>query len=558
VFRGERSLRVDLSGVTGTAEGGARRSVVPVKSWKSTQGELQAFVWTPAGSQLRARLILTDRRLRSRAGAVTSLSAGAWTAVRLPEARVDPGFQVRDLHVEITAEPGTAAFSGSVYVDHVLVRGVVQRLREPSGSTAASFAYAWDGKTMTAMVPDDTGAAGDISYSYDTFGYVTAQDVAGNLGKTFTEAEMDAAEAYWTEERMEAAGPTDEVAPPSEPTTSVQAASIEEPSLPQECAPGDDGEGVIHYDQCDYGTSSHFDPGMTVASHGTQDQWCQENRYLSVYNWGCHMFTPGDSEDRYGYPYRVNGALFYVDNAGEPRRCSATVISTRHEVNGRTRQGNRSTIWTAGHCLIPRNSGIDKFHTRLVFVPGYRAGTPVSDTPYGSWAIRSPHAPLWRTSRGDGALRWDWGSALARPRGCPTKSNRKMPLQECVGAATITFNGRTDIPYIPHGYPARETVYYPHSGAKLWRCSSGFSGFDLPGTNAESNWGPATIGIGCRMGRGSSGGAWFYPWGSRGGTLRTVFSYSPNWESGERRYGPYLGSDARNLFIKMRSLPPPP
>src|SRR4051812_8623047 len=60
--------------------------------------------------------------------------------------------------------------------------------------------------------------------------------------------------------------------------------------------------------------------------------------------------------------------------------CSATVIAAE----------NRSTVWTAGHCVFNTNSNV--WNRTCIFCPGYRDNNGVpgeaEDCPFGKWTVR--------------------------------------------------------------------------------------------------------------------------------------------------------------------------
>lgn len=155
------------------------------------------------------------------------------------------------------------------------------------------------------------------------------------------------------------------------------------------------------------------------------------------------------------------------------------------------------------------------------------------------------------------------GAAVVRRR----KSDRKT-LREVVGAAAgIQFRYRR-MPrsrIYAFGYPRIDNRWYPFStSAKLWKCAAGWSGDDRPwDTNRPGGRGPKAIGIGCRMGIGSSGGGWFTGGfnGTVGGTLWSALSYArpstgvPNAFDTQRRFGAYLGRDAEKLYLQVRVQP---
>ena len=70
-------------------------------------------------------------------------------------------------------------------------------------------------------------------------------------------------------------------------------------------------------------------------------------------------------------PTRTNGKVFFSDG-GSNYVCSGTAVLS----------GNKSTVWTAGHCV---HDGASGFHTNWSFVPAYADGS----APYGEWTARN-------------------------------------------------------------------------------------------------------------------------------------------------------------------------
>jgi hypothetical protein len=135
-------------------------------------------------------------------------------------------------------------------------------------------------------------------------------------------------------------------------------------------------------------------------------------------------------------PASTNGKVFFSDN-GANYVCSGTAVLS----------GNRSTVWTAGHCV---HDGGNNFHTNWTFVPAAVVST-------------------------------NGGSALT----------------DVVGGRNIAFNTPRAQQYAAHGYPAAR----PFDGQRLWVCNS-------PLIYNDTSASPPTMGIDCDMTGGSSGGGW--------------------------------------------------
>ena len=201
----------------------------------------------------------------------------------------------------------------------------------------------------------------------------------------------------------------------------------------------------------------------------------------------------------------AHGKVFFSDGAAN-YVCSGTALSS----------GNQSTVWTAGHCV---NEGPGGFYTNWAFVPAYKDGA----APYGTWAAANLlTTAAWGNS---GDFSYDLGAAVVSPNGSG------QSLTSVVGSRGIAFNQAAEQHYLSHGYPAAP----PFSGGRMFICEA-----DL-GTR-DTSASPATMGIGCDMTGGSSGGGWVV-----GNNVMSVNSYGYTTEPNVM-YGPYQGSVAQNLY----------
>jgi hypothetical protein len=204
-------------------------------------------------------------------------------------------------------------------------------------------------------------------------------------------------------------------------------------------------------------------------------------------------------------PYNpMHGKVFFSEG-GQNFVCSGTALTS----------GNQSTVWTAGHCV---SNGAGTFHTNWSFVPAYRNGS----RPYGTWTARN----LWTTSgwHNAGDFSVDLGAAAVSTSGGST-------LTSVTGGRGITFNYARQQAYQSWGYPAAP----PFTGGLSWICDSEWATDD---TSAS----PPTIGIGCDMTGGSSGGGWIV-----GNAVASVNSYGYS-NQPNVMYGPYQSSAAQSLY----------
>jgi hypothetical protein len=203
-------------------------------------------------------------------------------------------------------------------------------------------------------------------------------------------------------------------------------------------------------------------------------------------------------------PTSTHGKAFFT-LGGNDYVCSGTALLS----------GNKSVVWTAGHCV---NEGPGAFATNWQFVPAYKDGS----APLGVYVAENLFTPTaWRNA---GDFSYDLGAAVVGPAGGTALTDR-------VGGRGIAFNTSRSQTYQSYGYPAAP----PFSGERLWRCTSALQTSD---TSAN----PDTLGIGCDMTGGSSGGGWIV-----GSNVVSVNSYGYN-NQPDVMYGPYQGSVAQSLY----------
>jgi V8-like Glu-specific endopeptidase len=204
------------------------------------------------------------------------------------------------------------------------------------------------------------------------------------------------------------------------------------------------------------------------------------------------------------YP-AMHGKVFFTDS-GVNYVCSGTVLTST----------NKSVVWTAGHCV---NEGPGDFFTNWAFVPAYRDGA----RPYGTWTARELLTTDGWAESGD--FGHDLGAAVVNANGGAT-------LTGTVGGRGIAFDQAYDQRYLAHGYPAAP----PFTGGRMYVCDAPFGRTDTSAT-------PPTIGIGCDMTGGSSGGGWVV-----GNNVLSVTSYGYG-SLKNVLFGPYQDSlVAANLY----------
>lgn len=309
--------------------------------------------------------------------------------------------------------------------------------------------------------------------------------------------------AYWTKERMKSAKP-------AKPPATGRPETAEPPGSARPEGPsGKIGPSVPIDDEAHGASRAQMQAlapttGATpAAGYAYPFPYTRSAVPLSYYN---------------SYPYKTFGKVFFVQN-GRNYVCSGTVVNSE----------NRSVIWTAGHCVHGGSGG--RYHSNWIFVPAYRDGY----TPFGKWAARSLSTTAGWASYG--SFSYDLGAAVVGPAADGSR------LANRVGALGLTWNQPYQQNWRAFGYPAAS----PFNGQRMYVCAAPTATLDY------SNGSPATMGIGCDMTPGASGGGWTLGLSSSGGYVASVNSYKYLRDQPLAMYGPYQGTAAANLFGSVRT-----
>jgi hypothetical protein len=143
----------------------------------------------------------------------------------------------------------------------------------------------------------------------------------------------------------------------------------------------------------------------------------------------------------------------------------------------------------------------------------------------GSWPALALLAPAQWVSNGN--LRYDMGAAVVAPVG-------GQRLTEVTGGRGIEWNLSQSQTFTPYGYPAAA----PFNGERIYYCVS-----DVIDSGNPPGSGPATLGVGCDMTQGSSGGGWVVD----DQFVNSNVSYGVEGQS-DVFYGPYFGDAAATLY----------
>lgn len=197
------------------------------------------------------------------------------------------------------------------------------------------------------------------------------------------------------------------------------------------------------------------------------------------------------------------GRLFYVDHDGADSSCTATVV----------RSANRSTVVTAGHCVVTHNLlGEDaRWAENLMFVPGFRDGA----MPYGAFPAALGVVDAQWVASGESS---DYDQSFL-VLGANEQGERVV---DAVGAAhQIAFDPEVGQQVHVFGYPRAAAQQPEHQGrpefvglrlAHCWGTSQVVPSY--PDDPAPSH----LRGVPCDMGGGSSGGPRFAAFDPEAGT----------------------------------------
>ena len=341
------------------------------------------------------------------------------------------------------------------------------------------------------------------------------QAVGESRGANVVSSEISAkkqadAKEYWTPERMRNAKPLDMTLPGSPESSG---ANVAQPQGRPVMIPGSPPGG-----------------GSTTGASATTTRSIEpkattSNGYTYPFPFTRYEVIDPGSTSYEAYPYRTNGKVFFK-RGKENRVCSGTVVTTRNSSG----PGNRSLIWTAGHCV---SDGKGNFHTNWVFVPAYRDNV---EPPFGTWTSRQPATKAgWHNSSN---REMDLGAVVVN-----TDFGKR--LEERVGSQGIWFNKPYPQHWTAFGYPGEP----PFNGQRLIACSASYATQGNPSTRTNV----PTIGIGCDMTEGSSGGGWIERWSFGAGFVNSVTSYRPE-DQPLAVYGPYHGQAALDLYNHARTL----
>ena len=213
------------------------------------------------------------------------------------------------------------------------------------------------------------------------------------------------------------------------------------------------------------------------------------------------------------FPYSAIGKIFLSDATGD-YTCSGAVVESTTE----------SVVLTAGHCATYHGYDIDS----AIFIPAYQNGSE----PFGEWVVESFLVPKPWSRFNDEA--YDVAAYIVAP-----DPDTGATIQSVTGGLGIAWNLPTKQHWHLIGYPAEP----PFSGEVQWTCSASEAATDTVGYLRRD---PASVGVGCDMNAGSSGGPWILGFG-RTNIVNSIVTYGyPRYR--KATFGPYFGNEVRDLF----------
>lgn len=226
-------------------------------------------------------------------------------------------------------------------------------------------------------------------------------------------------------------------------------------------------------------------------------------------------------------PAITTGKIFFT-RYGKKYVCSGSVVTA----------ANRSTVWTAGHCLHEGNNSSGGWNSYTAFRPDYVQGRS-----RGTWVARE----LWTTPQWYRSTNPSYDVAAL----IVYRASNGRRLNYYTGAQGLIFNARGLKHFVrSFGYPEVDhwgRVMRPQGN--LWTCSG-----NTWGLKWRSN-GKADRLMHCSMGGGSSGGPWLYGM-KKNGLGRVIGNVSHGLSrSGHRddwTTSPYYGAQALRLWNDVK------
>jgi V8-like Glu-specific endopeptidase len=318
-------------------------------------------------------------------------------------------------------------------------------------------------------------------------GLAAHEDASAVRARTLVTAPVEStALSYWTPERMMKAQPVPMMRPGRPAVSAVPA--------PRHLGPEGSGESGLPGNQID-SPMEHAAPFTAIVANP------------QGYTYPPPFGRYENFDDYSVFPYRTIAKIFFSDG-GKDYVCSGATWPNR-------------AVLTAGHCVYDNLGG--HWRTNVIVVPQYKNG----QTPIGVFSADSLTTPQGYM---DGDQAYDMGLILTK-----TRDGRKISYY--TGFLGIKFNVSSTQHWTVLGYPQAK----PFNGKTQQICQSSF---------AYEDTGMGTIGVGCDMTGGSSGGPWILRFSGKAGGWNFVnglMSYKYN-TAPKASYSPYFGAAAKSLW----------
>ncbi len=216
------------------------------------------------------------------------------------------------------------------------------------------------------------------------------------------------------------------------------------------------------------------------------------------------------------FPYRIVGKVFFTVPGQGDFVCSGSVVSAP----------NNSVVWTAGHCVNTPGVG---FHTNFIFAPARHEWV----NPFATLAANTLATPVGWSDLG--LFEFDHGGAFMNPG--PGAGN--FLVGQLLGSLGFLANAPREQHWHARGYPAAA----PFDGEHHHTCAATWAVNDQPSGDPAN---PQSIGIGCDMTGGSSGGPWIVDLSGEAGATNLLNGNVSYTYIGvpDQLYGPYFGQGA--------------
>jgi hypothetical protein len=261
---------------------------------------------------------------------------------------------------------------------------------------------------------------------------------AGVVNKARAQSLLD----YWSPERMRAATP--------EPMPVVDAKQVQQQV--DNVLPGQASEGSLPAKNL----SPQTGPKSGLLAGSRAERWGRQGSGPAI----------------------TIGKIYYTRTDGTNGYCSGSVINA----------SNRSTVWTAGHCIHVGGGGSGNYFSNFIFVPD----ADNNREPWGRWTWKYANTTAgWQNS---GNLNYDVAAIAFNSQAAHGN------LQDWTGSQGYKFNqGQAWSGVNTFGFPQDGYLRTDFSGNDLWYCF---------GNTTRASSSDDRIHINCDMHHGASGGPW--------------------------------------------------